>query len=133
MRDGKKFGEEKHGDREGRKPDKRKSIVRLLIEKWGRFMGYRQTVLLPYSTPSTLPSDQPADITFFVSTTFIIGNEMPRLWPPPQYQTRFFKINARTSNRFYTHWRQSIWYQLIFTDIYIIFLVLINNLRRKYF
>ena len=37
----------------GKEAGQRKSIVRLLIEKWGRFMGYRQTVLLPYSTSST--------------------------------------------------------------------------------
>lgn len=39
----------------GKEAGQRKSIVRLLIEKWGRFMGYRQTVLLPYSTSSTSP------------------------------------------------------------------------------
>lgn len=37
----------------GKEAGQRKSIVRLLIEKWGRFMGYRQTQLLPYSTSST--------------------------------------------------------------------------------
>jgi hypothetical protein len=36
----------KHGDR-GKEAEQRKSIVRLLIEKWGRFMGYRQTEVSP--------------------------------------------------------------------------------------
>lgn len=40
-RDGKKVAP---ADR-GKEAEQRKSIVRLLIEKWGRFMGYRQTEL----------------------------------------------------------------------------------------
>ena len=46
-------GEKKHGAAaaaaaviaRGKEAEQRKSIVRLLIEKWGRFMGYRQTEL----------------------------------------------------------------------------------------
>lgn len=52
MRRGKKAPRGKTWRSRGKETGQRKSIVRLLIEKWGRFMGYRQTVLLPYSTSS---------------------------------------------------------------------------------
>lgn len=40
--EGKKKGEEEARRRyRGKETEQRKSIVRLLIEKWGRFMGYR--------------------------------------------------------------------------------------------
>lgn len=53
----------------GKEAEQRKSIVRLLIEKWGRFMGYRQTELSPSLSrrrgrlaPSPRVRDRPADI-----------------------------------------------------------------------
>lgn len=88
--------EEAPADR-GKEAEQRKSIVRLLIEKWGRFMGYRQTELSASLSRRHLARDRPADIASL--SPFIPFAPAPSLarapLAPPRRGARLPRARAR--------------------------------------
>lgn len=89
----------------GKEAEQRKSIVRLLIEKWGRFMGYRQTELSPSLSrprgrlaPSPRVRDRPADIASLSPSIPFASRLPPPLRPArlaPSRRRAFPRARAR--------------------------------------